>query len=111
VQTCFESYGRDASGTSQYQPSRTVQLCLQAGANAGDCIYGAARDYANNYAGGKESARLCTATPSRSRARCYEGIGTIVGSLHRFGAERRAACDAVTPKAYRRDCYRGAAVS
>ena len=46
----------------------------------------------------------------RYRARCYEGIGTILGALHRLGSERSAACDAVTPRAYRRDCYRGAAV-
>jgi len=111
VQTCFESYGRDASGTAQYDPGRTIQLCLQAGPNASDCIYGAARDRGNNYAGGREATRLCTAAPAHYRARCYEGIGTILGSLHRSGAERRAACDAVTPKAYRRDCYRGAAVS
>jgi len=111
VQTCFESYGRDASGTAQYDPGRTIQLCLQAGPNASDCIYGAARDRGNNYAGGREATRLCTAAPARYRERCYEGIGTILGSLHRSGAERRAACDAVTPKAYRRDCYRGAAVS
>lgn len=110
VRTCFESYGRDASGTSQYQPDRTIELCLQAGPNATDCIYGAARDYGNNYAGGKEATRLCNAASARFKPRCYEGIGTILGSLHRFGPARAAACDHVTPKRYRRDCYRGAAV-
>jgi cytochrome c553 len=111
VKTCFESYGRDASGTAQYDPQRTVQLCLDAGKNAGDCIYGAARDYGNNYAGGAEAARLCGATPARYRERCFEGIGTILGALHRVGSERKAACDAVTPRRYRADCYRGAAVT
>ena len=52
VETCFESYGRDASGSSEYDPAKTIALCLEAGPNAGDCIYGAARDYGNNYAGG-----------------------------------------------------------
>ncbi len=111
VKTCFESYGRDASGTSQYQPSRTIHLCLQAGPNAPDCIYGAARDYGNNYAGGKQATTLCGAAPVRYRSRCYEGIGTILGALHRQSSERRAACDAVTPTRYRRDCYRGAGVA
>ena len=111
VTTCFESYGRDASGTSQYQPGRTIQLCLEAGPNAGDCLYGAARDYGNNYAGGRRATRLCAAAPARYRPRCYEGIGTILGALHRLGPERSAACDAITPKRYRRDCYRGAAVT
>ncbi len=111
VQTCFESYGRDASGTSQYHPAKTIDLCLQAGPNAGDCIYGAARDYGNNYAGGPRSSALCTAAPARYRPRCYEGIGTILGALHRYGAERTAACNAITPKQYRRDCYRGAVIT
>lgn len=111
VKTCFESYGRDASGTSQYQASRTVQLCLQAGPNAADCIYGAARDYGNNYAGGRQATRLCTAAPARYRPRCYQGIGTILGALHRLGSERSTACDTVTPKRYRRNCYRGAGVA
>ena len=111
VETCFESYGRDASGSSEYRPQKTVALCEQAGPNTGDCIYGAARDYGNNYAGRRTATTLCTASPARFRGRCYEGIGTILGSLHRSGPQRRSACDAITPPAYRRDCYRGAAVT
>jgi cytochrome c553 len=111
VTTCFESYGRDASGTAQYDPRRTIRLCLFAGRNAGDCIYGAARDWGNNYAGGPEASRLCAASPTRYRGRCFEGIGTILGALHRLGSERTAACNAITPKRYRHDCYRGAAIS
>ena len=89
VETCFESYGRDASGSSEYDPAKTIALCLQAGPNASDCIYGAARDYGNNYAGGPDSSRFCAAAPARFRPRCYEGIGTILGAMHRYGAERR----------------------
>jgi cytochrome c553 len=111
VETCFESYGRDASGMSEYQPAQTIALCEQAGANTGDCIYGAARDYGNNYAGNATATRLCTAAPASYRGRCYEGIGTILGSLHRYGNERRAACNGVTPRRYRADCYHGAAIT
>ena len=91
VATCFQSYGRDASGFSQYQPQRTVRLCLEAGNDAGECLYGAARDYGNNYAGGVEAARLCNLAPARPRGRCFEGIGTILGTLHRYGNERKSA--------------------
>ncbi len=111
VATCFQSYGRDASGVSEYQPQRTIQLCLEAGKNAGECLYGASRDYGNNYAGGPQAARLCNLSPTRYRARCFEGVGTILGALHRLGNERRAACNAVTPSRYRSDCYRGAAIT
>ena len=111
VATCFQSYGRDASGLSQYQPQRTVKLCLDAGKEAGDCLYGAARDYGNNYAGGLEAARLCNLAPAAQRGRCFEGIGTILGTLHRYGNERKTACNAVTPARYRHNCYRGAAIT
>jgi hypothetical protein len=111
VATCFQSYGRDASGVSEYQPKRTIQLCLEAGKDAGECLYGASRDYGNNYAGGPQAARLCNLSPTPYRARCFEGVGTILGALHRLGNERRAACNAVTPPRYRGDCYRGAAIT
>ncbi len=111
VATCFQSYGRDASGFSKYQPQSTIRICLEAGRDAGECLYGAARDYGNNYAGGSEAARLCNLAPARYRGHCFEGIGTILGALHRLGTERRAACNAVTPSRYRGDCYRGAAIT
>jgi hypothetical protein len=108
--TCFQSMGRDASGFSEYHPAKTLSICAQAGDMAGECIYGAARDYGNNYAGGREAAGLCRLADTRYQARCYEGIGTILGALHMYEQGRRAACAAVTPKRYERDCLRGAAV-
>ncbi len=110
VATCFQSYGRDASGYSNYHPHETIRLCLLAGRNADECLYGAARDYGNNYAGGKEAATLCNLSPQRYRGYCFEGVGTILGAMNRFGGQRKAACAAVTPRRYRRDCLRGAAV-
>ena len=110
VATCFQSFGRDASGYTQYHPRQTLAVCAQAGNMAGECIYGAARDYGNNFAGGREAAVLCNLADERYRGRCYEGVGTILGSLHTYEAARRAACAAVTPRRYERDCLRGAAV-
>jgi Cytochrome C oxidase, cbb3-type, subunit III len=110
VTTCFQSYGRDASGASGYKPAGAIKLCRIAGNMAGECLYAVARDYANNYAGGKEAAVLCNKAPAQYRGRCFEGIGTILGALNRYGPQRRAACAAVTPRKYLRDCLRGAAV-
>ncbi len=110
VAVCFQSLGRDASGFTQYHPSKALAICAEAGTMAGDCIYGVARDYANNFAGGRQAAVLCNLSPVRWRARCFEGIGTILGALHNFEAGRRAACRAVTPARYLRACLRGAAV-
>lgn len=110
ITTCFESFGRDAAGASIYNPPKTVELCSNAGDMEGECLYAAARDYANNYAGGTQAAALCRASPSRFRSRCFEGVGTILGALHRLGTDRRAACQKVTAARYLDDCLRGAGV-
>jgi mono/diheme cytochrome c family protein len=111
VATCFQSMGRDASGATRYIAKDTVHLCSYAGKNENECIYGASRDYANNYAGGKEAAVLCNVSPKRYQGYCYEGIGTILGAINRYTADRTAACRAVTPRRYLRNCLDGAAVS
>jgi mono/diheme cytochrome c family protein len=111
VATCFQSMGRDASGATQYVAKNTLYLCADAGKNENECIYGASRDYANNYAGGDEASKLCDLSPKRYRGYCYEGIGTILGAINRDTSARKSACDKVTPQRYRADCYRGAAIS
>jgi mono/diheme cytochrome c family protein len=108
VATCFQSFGRDASGFSRYVPAKTVRLCAYAGSEEDQCLYGAARDYGSNYAGGKQASEVCNLSSARYRAHCFEGIGTILGGLNRSSAQRRSACDEVTPPRYRADCYRGA---
>jgi cytochrome c553 len=110
VETCFESYGRDASGSTQYHSQATVQVCERAGKNTGDCLYGAARDYANNYAGSKQSIEVCNASPTRYKNRCFNGIGTIIGALHRTDIDRRAGCADLVPQRWLRSCLAGAAV-
>jgi hypothetical protein len=109
VATCFQSYGRDASGFTRQNPKRILDLCRIAGAGESDCIYGAARDMSSNYAGGREASGLCKRAPASERARCFEGIGTILGSLNESEEGRRSACSELT-KRYVRPCLRGAGV-
>jgi mono/diheme cytochrome c family protein len=111
VATCFQSMGRDASGTTRYVAKNTIQLCSYAGKDEDECLYGAARDYANNYAGGKQAAVLCNQSPKQYRGYCFEGVGTILGAINRETNARKSACAQVTPRRYVRDCLRGAAVS
>lgn len=109
VATCFQSLGRDASGNSRQNPERILEICLAAGAGRSDCIYGAARDMTADAAGGDEAAVLCRSAPRVERARCFNGIGTIVSS---FGPEEatRNACASVAGK-YVRDCLAGAGLA
>jgi hypothetical protein len=110
VATCFESFGRDASGFTNYHAAKTVRLCRFAGSNMTDCLDGASWDFANNYAGGKQSVALCNAAPGSYKGRCFEGLGTVVGSIHGPAADRRAACRSLVPPRYLRNCLSGAGV-
>ncbi len=107
VGTCFQSFGRDASGFSRQDPRRILELCRIAGTGQSDCIYGAARDMSSNYAGGREASELCRQAPRGERGRCFDGIGTILGTLHSAERDRRAACVELTTR-HLTDCLRGA---
>ena len=110
VGTCFESYGRDASGYTRQDPQRIAELCSYTRPQQASCIYGAARDITSNDAGGERAAKLCAIVASRFRAQCYNGVGTILGSLHATEADRRAACAEVAPRLYRASCLAGSGV-
>jgi hypothetical protein len=107
VGTCFQSLGRDASGSSNRDPRTILEHCAVAGNMEGDCIYGAARDIVSNDAGAAAASRFCALAPGGYRPRCFEGIGTILGNLYPSGEDRRKACAGVTRTFYAA-CVRGA---
>jgi mono/diheme cytochrome c family protein len=107
VATCFQSLGRDASGNSLRDAAKIHEHCAVAGAMEGECLYGAARDMVSNDAGGAGAQRMCSAAPGRWRARCFEGVGTVLGVLNESRAARRAACARWAP-GHVAACRRGA---
>jgi len=107
VPTCFQSFGRDASGFSVQNPRKIVQFCRLAGSMERECIYGGSRDLTSNDAGPARAIKMCLLAPAATRSYCFYGIGTILGSFANDTGARRAKC-APVPAAYRRDCYRGA---
>jgi cytochrome c553 len=107
VGTCFQSFGRDASGFSVQNPRKIVQLCRLAGSMERECVYGGSRDLTSNDAGPTRAIRMCLLAPRATRSYCFYGVGTILGGFANEAAARRAKCGPV-PATYRRDCYRGA---
>jgi hypothetical protein len=107
VATCFESYGRDASGNSRQDPPTVARLCEHAKPFASSCVYGAARDMTSNYANGERASELCGLIQRSLRAQCFHGIGTILGNLGATDAEKRKLCVDVTPPAYLPTCLAG----
>ena len=107
IATCFQSLGRDASGNTRQDAPKILELCGLAGNMTRECIYGAARDITSNDASPRRAKGLCESAAERYRAYCFEGIGTIVGGMHAYRNERRAACRTLTTR-YFRACVRGA---
>jgi len=107
VSTCFESYGRDASGFSRQDPPTVSKLCGFAARHAVSCFYGAARDMTSNYANGRRAGQLCALAARPLRAQCYYGIGTILGNLASSSSERRRSCREVAPRPYFASCLSG----
>lgn len=108
VDECFQSYGRDASGQSRQQVPSIINICARATNYEVECIYGAVRDMASNYHGAAEASGLCEASRESLKARCYFGMGSIIGTLAAKRTERGAMCSQYTPAVFRPDCYKGA---
>jgi hypothetical protein len=108
--TCFQSFGRSASGTSRGDTAELIRLCsIPKGADQADCVYGAARDRVSNDAGAERAAEFCGGAPARDR--CFEGIGTILATLAADANGTREACHEAAPAARdRAACLRGAGV-
>ena len=110
VSICFQSYGRDASGSTRQDPAEIVRLCGLAARWASDCIYGAARDVTSNDANATRSREVCEAADGSLKDVCYDGIGTILRGLSADAGEVRAACEKTTTE-YLASCLRGAGLA
>jgi hypothetical protein len=98
IDTCFGSFGQNASVQGSREPERIVATCAIARPHGGEqeCIRYAAMDVAGTYSGGKEAAVLCDRSAAELRGVCYEAIGRMLRYLRSTTAERRAECRALT---------------
>jgi hypothetical protein len=107
-EVCFQSYGRQASGSNYGEPQAVAELCQIAGdAGESGCVYGAARDIASNAASGKPAATFCRLLSPTLASRCFEGVGTIVATLETNDAAVRRQCTVLT-REHAGSCVRGA---
>ena len=108
VQYCFQSYGRDASGSAREDPDGIIENCSQAGSGERECIFGAVRDILNNNPRDVRSKELCTKVDSQFRSYCTYGIGSIVGTYYSTATEQHTACVKFSPAGLLSDCLDGA---
>jgi cbb3-type cytochrome c oxidase subunit III len=109
VASCFQSLGRDASGSSRQEPKGILAVCAQARPDGErECLYGAVRDILNNDSTDLRGRKLCESVPKTDRSYCFFGLGSILGVVHATPAERKQACVRFAPRADRKDCEQGA---
>lgn len=108
VHLCFQSYGRDASGSSIQDPAKVRDLCGKAGSGEEECVFGAVRDILNTDPSDRRAARLCQLARAAHRAHCAYGIGSIVAVTQTGAAAKRADCRRLAPNGLYADCLRGA---
>ncbi len=95
---CFRSLGRDAAGTTKFDPSETLEHCASARPHGGEgsCIAGAALATTGAYTSAKRASILCATSPVALRGGCYYAIGAVVRNFSATVAEREADCRAIT---------------
>jgi mono/diheme cytochrome c family protein len=108
VQYCFQSYGRDVSGSAREDPDGIIENCSHAGSGERECIFGAVRDILNNDPSDIRSKQLCEKVKSEFRSYCTYGIGSIVGTYYSTAAEIHAACVKFSPSGELLECVSGA---
>jgi mono/diheme cytochrome c family protein len=107
VRTCYESFGRDASGMAGKSTTKALASCRLAKRNEGDCLYGVSREIVNADAQGRRGGRFCARAPARYRVHCYEGVGSVLASLEQTAEALRSRCRSVSGR-YAHGCLRGA---
>jgi hypothetical protein len=61
--TCFQSLGRDVSGQSGSEQSRTIELCMKGPSAAAkeNCFIGAVKDFISYFHDDKQGLAMCDA--------------------------------------------------
>jgi mono/diheme cytochrome c family protein len=108
VAYCFQSYGRDASGSAREQPAKILPDCRKAGSGRKECIFGAVRDILNNDQHDLRARTLCASVSGGIRTYCAFGIGSMLGTYYATAAERKSACAKFSPPGSLSDCLDGA---
>ena len=108
VSTCYESFGRDASGIAGKDAAEALASCRLARAYEGDCVYGVAREIVNADAAGTRGGRFCAKTDARHRERCYSGVGSVLAAIEPTPDRLRDACRELGGRRYLDACLRGA---
>jgi hypothetical protein len=76
LETCYQSAGRDASGSTNSDPARTVEHCRKGPDDTAvrNCMLGADRDFVSYYHDDTKALQLCEAFGEGFTAQCKTDV-------------------------------------
>jgi hypothetical protein len=103
VWLCYESMGRDISGSTLMDKTQVSKLCQLGSADMiGECFFGAVRDFINYQGQFNTAVDLCNYTPTQYQEKCYSGIFLDLGLYHK-GQDFLNVC-ATMPDHFKAEC-------
>ncbi|MDP1857093.1 MAG: hypothetical protein Q8K82_00400, partial [Gemmatimonadaceae bacterium] len=87
--------------------TKALANCRLATRYESQCLYGVSRDITSSDAGGARAGRFCARAPKAYQAHCYEGVGSVLGSIETTPEALRARCKQVGGR-HVQACLRGA---
>src|SRR3989344_1218415 len=100
---CYESMGRDVSGSTYRNKDRVIELCMLGATDMrGECFFGAVRDFVNEKGTFDTGIDLCNAIPADHQDKCYGAIYLDLG-LYKTGQEYLSVCQTM-PKPRHYQC-------
>jgi hypothetical protein len=103
IYLCYQSMGRDISGTYQNSVAKVNELCPQGtAAFIGDCYFGAVRDFINKAGEFETAIPMCQATPDAYKSNCYNAVTYDLGLLKK-GDDYSKVCNQM-PDTYKSQC-------
>ena len=81
--TCYQSLGRDASGSSVSDIEQTRQYCLlgQDDRQQINCVIGALKDFISYYHSDEQAKDLCSSLPANLQEECFSEVGAYYKSF------------------------------
>ncbi len=107
VWVCYQSMGRDISGSTLRDANRSEQLCSQGNDRFyTDCIVGVVKDFTNTTPETSEGANFCKVVNQKSKEQCYRSGGQILQDLYVATKEFDKACSQLTrlEPTYKQNC-------
>lgn len=101
---CFQSLGRDVSGTNLRNKQLVIDQCQYAvnPTDTGECFFGAVRDFINEKGEFDGGIDLCLSIPNSYQGRCYDAIMVDL-RLFKKGSEYSVICGKL-PETYKNTC-------